>query len=72
MTGKHMSDEGRPEDPTPAQEVQAVLADPASTTVVDPTAVNPDLADPEFVADVVAPAGTSVRRWVNPCSRCRV
>lgn len=56
MTGKHTSDEGRPADPTPEQEVRAVLADPASTTVVDPTAVNPDLADPDFVADVVAPS----------------
>ncbi|MEH3154532.1 MAG: ABC transporter ATP-binding protein [Gordonia paraffinivorans] len=36
--------------------MQAVLADPASRTVVDPTAVNPDLADPDFVADVVAPS----------------
>ncbi len=62
MTGDHRADEhraddaGRPADPTPADEVQAVLADPASTTVVDPTDVNPDLADPDFVADVVAPS----------------
>lgn len=62
MSGEHRADENRadgtsrPVDPTPEQEVQAVLADPASRTVVDPTAVNPDLADPDFVADVVAPS----------------
>lgn len=62
MSGEHRADghpadePGRRVDPTPTEEVQAVLADPASTTVVDPTAVNPDLADPGFVADVVAPS----------------
>ena len=41
--------------PTPAEEVAEAAADEQATAIVDPVAVNTDLADPEFVAEAVAP-----------------
>ncbi len=40
---------------SPTEQVAEVLADPLATTVVDPVAIDPALADPELVAEVVAP-----------------
>ncbi|GAB06615.1 branched-chain amino acid transport system ATP-binding protein [Gordonia amarae] len=40
---------------SPTEQIAEVLADPQATTVVDPTAIDPALADPEAVAEAVAP-----------------
>ncbi|AZG43824.1 ABC transporter ATP-binding protein [Gordonia insulae] len=37
------------------EQLAEVAADPEATTIVDPAAIDPDLADPEVVAEVVAP-----------------
>jgi branched-chain amino acid transport system ATP-binding protein len=41
--------------PDPDEQLAEVAADPEATTIVDPAAIDPDLADPEVVAEVVAP-----------------
>lgn len=40
---------------SPEEQIAEALADPATTTIVDPAAVDPDLADPAAVAEAVAP-----------------
>ncbi|MFT4087565.1 MAG: ABC transporter ATP-binding protein [Gordonia sp. (in: high G+C Gram-positive bacteria)] len=45
----------RPPVETPDQQIAEALADREATAVLDPTAVDPDLADPKAVAEAVAP-----------------
>ncbi|MGC4935778.1 ABC transporter ATP-binding protein [Gordonia sp. DT30] len=53
----HLPDEPAGRDTTPdlTKQIAEVRADAEATTVVDPAAVDPDLADPAAVAEVVAP-----------------
>ncbi|MEP9395035.1 MULTISPECIES: ABC transporter ATP-binding protein [Gordonia] len=57
MTHRSPDNPDQPFDPTPdnAEQLADVEADPEATTVVDPAEVIPQLADPEMVAEVVAP-----------------
>ena len=55
-TGSHEVDAGKLDSgPDNAEQIEEVLADPESTAVVDPAAVDAQLADPEAVAEAVAP-----------------